>query len=203
MPSEENTEENTEQSTEAESPILESESELQSENEQPIIEELSPTQNEILEISPETNQTEIQETIITETQTNKSLEENITIINENVSEINQTITANISQIINETQIIQEPNFTIDESTIQYSARLGEPVKWKKTLKLDAEANETLNNLEITLPKTAGDVSVKKIFANDSFEELEVNVKNEKIVENVEPTIFITGQFVKNEEKIIF
>ena len=131
VPSEENTEENTEQSTEAESPILESESELQSENEQPIIEELSPTQNEILEISPETNQTEIQETIITETQTNKSLEENITIINENVSEINQTITANINLTIFETQIIQEPNFTIDESTIQYSARLGEPVKWKK------------------------------------------------------------------------
>ena len=71
---------------------------------------------------------------------------------------------------------------------------------EKTLKLDAEANETLNNLEVTLPKTAGDVSVKKIFANDSFEELEVNVKNEKIVENVEPIISITGESIRTNNK---
>ena len=78
--------------------------------------------------------------------------------------------------------------------------MGQPVKWKKTLKLDAEKNETLNNLEITLPKTAGNVSVAKIFANESVEELKVNVKNEKIISETEPIISITGQSVKNQDK---
>ena len=111
--------------------------------------------------------------------------ENISIINENISEI---------------VILQENNFTINESTIQFSAKLGQPVKWKKTLKIDGENNKTLNSLEVTLPKTAGEVSVRKIFENESVEELKVNVKNEKIISETEPIISITGQSIKNEHK---
>ncbi len=126
----------------------------------------------------------------------------ISIINEtiqNISEINQTITENFT-ITGTNQTIQGENFTINEKIIQYSAKLGEPVKWKKTLKIEADENKTLNNLEVTLPKTAGEVSVRKIFTNNSIEELEVNVKNEKIIQETEPVISITGQVVKNKEK---
>src|SRR3989344_2765531 len=115
----------------------------------------------------------------------EELPENLSIINENISEI---------------VILQENNFTINESTIQFSAKLGQPVKWKKTLKIDGENNKTLNSLEVTLPKTAGEVSVRKIFENESVEELKVNVKNEKIISETEPIISITGQSIKNEHK---
>src|SRR3989344_2273292 len=82
-----------------------------------------------------------------ESNISEQIPENISIINENISEI---------------VILQENNFTINESTVQYGAKLGQPVKWKKTLKIDAENNKTLNSLEVTLPKTAGEVSVRKL-----------------------------------------
>src|SRR3989344_7370217 len=104
-------------------------------------------------------------------------------ISKNISIINETL-QNISEIV----ILQENNFTINESTIQFSAKLGQPVKWKKTLKIDGENNKTLNSLEVTLPKTAGEVSVRKIF------------ENEKIISETEPIISITGQSIKNEHK---
>src|SRR3989344_4892864 len=116
-------------------------------------------------------------------------------ISKNISIINETL-QNISEIV----ILQENNFTINESTIQFSAKLVQPVKWKKTLKIDGENNKTLNSLEVTLPKTAGEVSVRKIFENESVEELKVNVKNEKIISETEPIISITGQSIKNEHK---
>ncbi|MDP2672642.1 MAG: hypothetical protein Q8O84_02425, partial [Nanoarchaeota archaeon] len=129
-------------------------------------------------------------------------QENISQINEtlqSISEINQTIIENLT-ISEINQTIQENNLTISESTLQYSAKLGEPVKWKKTLKLDANENKTINNLEVTLPKTAGDVSVRKIFANESVEELEVNVQNEKFITETEPIFSITGEAIRNQDK---
>ncbi len=148
--------------------------------------------NESLQNISEINQTIIENLTISET--NQTITENLTI-----SETNQTITENLT--ISETnQTIQRENFTINENILQYSAKIGQPVKWKKTLKIDAGENKTIINLEVTLPKTAGEVSVKKIFANNSVEEMKVNVANEKIVKETEPTIFITGQFVKNAEK---
>jgi len=170
--------------------------------------ENSPAQSEETEIEinneifPPLPPPEIIEEII---ENNTSLE--IQTSNESSPEPENVTAQNISEqisentsLINESTILQQNNFTIDESTIQYSAKLGQPVKWKKTLKFDAGANETLNNLEVTLPKTAGEVSVRKISANESVEELEVNVKNEKIISETEPVISITGQFVKNQEK---
>src|SRR3989344_5983649 len=198
------------------------------ENSEEIIENESE-QNNISETPPKINETNSNVTI----ETNNSAEsigdhsaesnisENISIINEFPGDHPAGI--NISEII----ILQENNFTINESTIQYHAKLGEPVKWKKTLKLDAGANsgkictnssigdcqikenKTLNNLEVTLPKTAGEVSVRKTNSDGIFEELEVNVKNEKIISETEPVIFpqgmtpvslITGQFTKDENK---
>src|SRR3990167_2515900 len=177
----------------------------------PIIEELPENSTEVIsETLPEINQTEI----ITENnnQTNE-IKPNITIetnnsaenlqINVTIQNISGQIPENISIInenISEIVILQENNFTINESTIQFSAKLGQPVKWKKTLKIDGENNKTLNSLEVTLPKTAGEVSVRKIFENESVEELKVNVKNEKIISETEPIISITGQSIKNEHK---
>src|SRR3989344_1615351 len=216
------------------------------ENAPEITEESIENSEEIIENSPESIENESEQNNISETppkinetnsnvtiETNNSAEsigdhsaesnisENISIINEFPGD--HPAGRNISEII----ILQENNFTINESTIQYHAKLGEPVKWKKTLKLDAGANsgkictnssigdcqikenKTLNNLEVTLPKTAGEVSVRKTNSDGIFEELEVNVKNEKIISETEPVIFpqgmtpvslITGQFTKDENK---
>src|SRR3989338_1943372 len=183
------------------------ESQESTENSTEVISEVSPEINQTEIITENNNQTnEIETNISTDNSQilNNSVtaQENISSTNEslqNISEINQTITENLT-IIGQNKTIQENNFTIGESTIQYGGKLGQPVKWKKTLKLDAETNETLNNLEIILPKTAGNVSVAKIFANESVEELKVNVKNEKIISETEPIISITGQSVKNQDK---
>src|SRR3989338_2641434 len=183
------------------------ESQESTENSTEVISEVSPEINQTEIITENNNQTnEIETNISTDNSQilNNSVtaQENISSTNEslqNISEINQTITENLT-IIGQNKTIQKNNFTIGESTIQYGGKLGQPVKWKKTLKLDAEKNETLNNLEITLPKTAGNVSVAKIFANESVEELKVNVKNEKIISETEPIISITGQSVKNQDK---
>ncbi|MBI2057259.1 hypothetical protein HYT91_03320, partial [Candidatus Pacearchaeota archaeon] len=171
---------------------------------------------DISEAFPETNQTQENITIETNNSTENSQISNESVtaqpsgsnISKNISVINQTITENLT-ISEINQTISGENFSLNENIIQYGAKLGEPVKWKKTLKIDAEENKIINNLEVTLPKTAGNVSVVKIFANESVEELEVNVKNEKIISETEPTIFpqgmtpvslITGQSVKNQEK---
>jgi len=215
----------------AESEIIENTPEIIEESPEIISEpEINQTNEIITENETLTNETEpniiIEAPISTDSSqilNNSVTAQNISEqISQNISLINETL-QNISEIV----IFQENNFTINESTIQYSAKLGEPVKWKKTLKIDAGANsgkictnssigdcqikenKTLNNLEITLPKTAGNVSVVKIFANESVEELKVNVKNEKIISETEPVIFpqgmtpvslITGQSVKNEDK---
>ncbi len=222
--------ENTEQSSETENlpdENTKAQNEIAEENtEEPqeIVETPTEDSAEAIETETEINQTEenvgeFQNEVIgnqTETQISSepvTAQENISSTNEtlqNFSEINQTITENINLTINQStenltisetnQTIQGINFTINENIIQYSAKLGQPVKWKKTLKIDAGENKTINNLEITLPKTAGDVSVKKIFANESVEELEVSIKNEKIIGETEPIISITGQFVKNNKK---
>src|SRR3989344_1595585 len=196
---------------------------IENESSETEIQEIVPELQINEQITQENNQTnETEQNIINETESSpwdhpagrniktetnvtaeitQSLNESVTAqtsesnISENISLINETL-QNVSEII----VLQANNYTISESIIQYSAKLGEPVKWKKTLKFDAGENETLNNLEVTLPKTAGDVSVIKIFANESVEELKVNVKNEKLISETEPVIFITGQFVKNEEK---
>ncbi|MEK6823769.1 MAG: LamG domain-containing protein, partial [Nanoarchaeota archaeon] len=52
--------------------------------------------------------------------------------------------------------IQEVNFTTDNSTTQYGAILGEPVKWKK--KIIASESETI----IELPKQAENISIYQI-----------------------------------------
>src|SRR3989344_3731625 len=148
------------------------------ENSTEVISETLPEINQTEIITENNNQTnEIKPNITIETNNSaENLQINVTIQNisgqipENISIINE----NISEIV----ILQENNFTINESTIQFSAKLGQPVKWKKTLKIDGENNKTLNSLEVTLPKTAGEVSVRKIFENESVEELKVNVKNE-------------------------
>ncbi len=172
------------------------------------------TSENISKISPETSQ--VEQNISEINQTTPQLppesvtaQENISSSNEtsqnhqqgwqDISEINQIISGNLT-ISELNQTIQGENFTINENLIQYEAKLGQPVKWKKTLKIDAGENEVVNNLEVTLPKTAGEVSVKKIFVNNSVEELKVTVKNEKIVEETAPIISITGQAVKNGEK---
>src|SRR3989344_9595049 len=188
----------------AESEIIENTPEIIEESPEIISEpEINQTNEIITENETLTNETE--QNIIIEapisTDSSQILNNSVTAqniseqISQNISLINETL-QNISEIV----IFQENNFTINESTIQYSAKLGEPVKWKKTLKIDGENNKTLNSLEVTLPKTAGEVSVRKIFENESVEELKVNVKNEKIISETEPIISITGQSIKNEHK---
>ncbi len=69
-----------------------------------------------------------------------------------------SITKNLNfENLNESnQIIQEINFTTDNSTVQYGAVLGEPVKWKKTIKVSEQ--DTI----VELPAQAENISVYKI-----------------------------------------
>ncbi len=140
----------------------------------------------IKEPIPETNETEINKTLtVIENETvveDSNATENITkeVINETVSEINVTIEENVTEttpveaipeIINKTiEIVPEliienltgKNATI--STIQYSAVIGQPVKWKKHISLEEPKNFTLK-----LPAGSKNITVKKIKENKDKE----------------------------------
>jgi hypothetical protein len=88
------------------------------------------------------------------------------------------------------------DFNKTESIRQYSAVIGKPVKWKKTVKVDVSENRYIDNLSIDLPDLAGNVSVTKIDGdNRKIEDVNVNIKNEKTVEEIEPIVAITGNTV--------
>src|SRR5574341_1250773 len=91
-----------------------------------------------------------------------------------VSPQNETVevnvsTQNLTSETNETTnvTVPEPNITvknatiIEERVIQYRAVIGQPVKWKKTVKLDKE----ITNLEIELPNDKEITLIKKIENN--------------------------------------
>jgi parallel beta-helix repeat protein len=102
--------------------------------------------------------------------------------------------------LNETNISDE-NITI--TTIQYSAVLGQPVKWKKEISLKEQGPAT-----IELPKEAENIVINKI--TDSYSEQEASPKEESspsqgelLTENKEKAKFsITGNVIseKNTEK---
>ena len=81
------------------------------------------------------------------------------------------IVVDINEIVVENNIIQDVNFTTQILEENYGAVLGKPVKWKKTVKLGIDENKTISNLIVTLPKLAGNISVKKISVNKSVEDL--------------------------------
>src|SRR3989344_1731049 len=153
---------------------------------------------DISEITPEVNLTEPE--IITSE--NISLAENITLI-ENITALNETgevqtepiqeinitnATAINETILNETLIVTNltANITLQETTIQYGAVIGKPVKWQKKIKIESSSDQPSNEkINIELPNLAGKISVKKIDA-ETGQETEItdnaDIKNEKIIE---------------------
>ena len=128
----------------------------------------SETQPEQIEIPPsseippaETPTTPIEENI-TQPETNITVPENITApTNITVPEIPKNITLpeiNLTNIAIENiteQNITEANATI--ITTQYQAKIGQPVKWKKTIIL-----EEPKTIKVKLPKQAENITVNKI-----------------------------------------
>ena len=113
------------------------------------------TSNETIEMP---NESSTIESNISEEIVNESIMENITetpiepIQNTTEPEINVT-ESNISETIPEVNISTPENVSIiEEKVTQYQAVIGQPVKWKKVVKLDQESS----NVEIELPKD-GDV----------------------------------------------
>ncbi len=119
------------------------------------------------EMINETNVTEENATITNETANISEVNvtaENITNAAEEINIINITEVANITSQ-NITSITQQNATIVEEKLIQYQAVIGQPVKWKKTIKLE---NET-NNLEVDLPKGAKVLSIKEIENNLSVD----------------------------------
>src|SRR3989344_390651 len=172
--------------------------------------EVSPSQpapvsenltEDIDEINPEVNEINLTEPEII-TSENISLAENITLI-ENITALNETgevqtepiqeinitnATAINETILNETLIVTNltANITLQETTIQYGAVIGKPVKWQKKIKIESSSDQPSNEkINIELPNLAGKISVKKIDA-ETGQETEItdnaDIKNEKIIE---------------------
>ena len=203
-------EEETPTETPIETPIEEPAEETPTENptETPVTEE-----NETLETPVEEP---VQEPVINETIPETPTEtpvQNITTsggAGETTGEIN--ITEN--EILNETSLlnstVSEENSTVVDETInlstttitkQYGAILGKPVKWKKNVYIETELNKTVNEkIKIELPSLAGNVSVKKIYAETNIEqEITENAEilNEKILEDKD-SVIITGNVIGSE-----
>ena len=143
------------------------------------------------------NEVEINESevIINETETNIT-EMNITKIN--VTEINVT-EMNITEInittVNET-IVNLTSANISVNTIQYSAVLGKPVRWKKTIVADKGVN-----FSVEIPAIAENVSVIKVVKADDGEEVA-----EEVIIGISGNV-INGQIsadldLKKEPKLI-
>ncbi len=81
------------------------------------------------------------------------------------SEENATNITNVPNLAQQNETIQENATIVEEKLIQYQAVVGQPVKWKKTIKLE---NET-TNLEVELPKNAEIISIKEIENNQSID----------------------------------
>jgi len=128
----------------------------------------SETQPEQIEIPPsseippaETPTTPIEENI-TQPETNITVPENITApTNITVPEIPKNITLPEINLTNITiENITEQNITEANATIittQYQAKIGQPVKWKKTIIL-----EEPKTIKVKLPKQAENITVNKI-----------------------------------------
>ncbi len=124
------------------------------------------TVSEVNQTIPETNQTS-----------------NITISNETLNNITgilniTNITILEQNVTNITIINQTANFTTQETTFQYSAVLGQLVKWEKRVKVEVNGTDSVENFIIDLPELAGNVSVKKI-KDEKEEDVESFVRNEK------------------------
>ncbi|MFH1585758.1 MAG: LamG-like jellyroll fold domain-containing protein [archaeon] len=174
--------------------------------EEPVEEDVES--NETIEEEVEINETIEPEIIVNETVSNETvLNETIgqepiigtneTIIKTNVTDTNLTET-NIT-IANETvRNVTIGNISVE--TTQYGAVINEPVKWKKKIKLDKEAN----NISVTLPKEAENISVYKI-VNDEKEEIEegdVSESEEVIDVEEEITDEGIGHCYDNETEIL-
>ncbi len=81
---------------------------------------------------------------------------------------------NIKNLNESNQIIQEINFTADNSTIQYGAVLGEPVKWKK--KITASEQNTI----IELPAQAENISIYTLKGTSKIENQNVLLNSENL-----------------------
>ena len=93
---------------------------------------------------------------INETILDTEVIENITkIANETIPESNLTNVTDINKTISKIINITETNITI--VTTQYSAVIGKPVKWKKTVSL-----EEPENLIVKLPAGSKNINIKKI-----------------------------------------
>ncbi|MFH1585407.1 MAG: LamG-like jellyroll fold domain-containing protein, partial [archaeon] len=115
---------------------------------------------------------ELKYEIIPEKPIEKTLE-NITEVN--ITEFNITLAnETISNLTNITTVTNLTNASIE--TIQYGAVINEPVKWKKKIKL-----ETPGIVNITIPKSAENITVKKTKEAEDKEKKPKN-KTEEVVE---------------------
>jgi len=100
----------------------------------------------------------------------KNIGGKVTCSSSNVTQVNQTnVTPNVTIPIT---ITPTPNISGNITTnigteviTQYQAIIGQPVKWKKTIKLDQKTS----NVEIELPKGAKVTAVKKIENNQAID----------------------------------
>jgi hypothetical protein len=182
---EETVEESTDEQASGSEPEQEVNETQEIEEPEPIINETEEDTSDNITIENVT-EVEINETIIDvnesideiEIPVNDSEEEsepdtNITLpeieVNETLIETNITfnITTNVTLAVNETL-----NISLEETVQQYGAVIGEPVKWKKAvkIKIDGEGDEIIDDLEIELPEVAGNVTVIKVDSETGVQE---------------------------------
>ncbi|MDP4012422.1 MAG: hypothetical protein Q8R00_02345, partial [Candidatus Nanoarchaeia archaeon] len=84
----------------------------------------------------------------------------------NESVLNETV-INVTDITNEVNVtnVTIGNVSANLSVVQYTAVIGQPVKWKKVVKLE----NLTSNLTVDLPKDAKVITIKKIENNISVD----------------------------------
>jgi len=95
-------------------------------------------------------------------------------VSEMINVLNETVVVN--ETVNETIVID--NMSIN--TVQYSAVINVPVKWKKNIKLDEPSS-----VKIELPKEAENITVYKLDGESEIEETE-EAEEEEEIEEQEP-----------------
>jgi len=176
-----------------ETPVDQETSETETQEE---IIEIPETPEETIEKNDSTSETTVEIPIEQETQENKTLDSQNQTINEVEESSDSTQIQNITNktiilenetfvevnITNETSI--QDNVTTQISLKQYGAVLGNPVRWEKKVKVIDSEGVGASNLNIKIPKNAGNVSVKKK-TNSGEKDVDAFIENVKTIEEIE------------------
>ncbi|MFA7707701.1 MAG: hypothetical protein WCX73_02020, partial [Candidatus Pacearchaeota archaeon] len=141
----------------------------------------------------ETNQTILPEINQSEIDLNET---NLTEINQTIEELNQTV---LNQtIINQTII--PSNNTLETNLIQYQAVINRPVKWIKTIEVNA--SENISELKVEVPVNAEEIIIRTDeeaeIALREIEEEEIQMRElemQRFLDEMEISLGITGNAV--------